>query len=202
MLKSTRTIGTLCALVTTATLATGCSSSGETATPSATAAAGAAESSAAEAGGSPSATGASMAATGEACSLLSEANVQAISGGPAQAQQMSAPGETYSIDACVWSDPAIGPLIALQVLTPGELADPLGTLLGASGETPTDYPALPDGQTWALGLLPGGGGVGYTVTWTAGGQQVALSVLGDPITDEVQQAVDSAATDVNTELGG
>lgn len=150
----------------------------------------------------PGATGASMAATGDACSLLSEANVQAIASGPATPQQMSAPGETYSIDACTWSDPEIGPLIALQVVTPGAVADPFAILLGASGETGTPYPSLPDGQTWNLGFLPGGGGQGYTVTWTADGTQVALSVLGDPITDDVKEAVNSAAEDVNAELGG
>lgn len=149
-----------------------------------------------------SATGASMAATGDACSLLSDENVEAIASGPATPQQISAPGETYSIDACTWSDPEIGPLIALQVITPGAIADPFAILLGASGESPTPYPSLPDGQTWNLGFLPGGGGQGYTVTWTADGQQVALSALGDPITDEVKQAVNSAAEDVNSELGG
>jgi hypothetical protein len=148
------------------------------------------------------ATGAGAEAVGDACDLLTGDEASAVLGYAAEGQSMGAPGEAYSLSACTWGGADKGTYLALQVLSPGAVADPLGLLLGASGQTPAAYPALPDGQQWELGFLPGGGGVGQTITWAAGQDQVALSLLGDAISSEQQQALQVAAGQVDAALDG
>lgn len=155
-----------------------------------------------DATGQPSVGASTVAPAGDACLLLTDEQAAAVMGYSAEGQALSAPGEAYSLSACTWGGPDKGAFMSLQLLTPGAVEDPLSLLLGASGETPTPYPALPDGQVWALGFLPGGGGQGQTITWLDRDTQVALSLLGDPISAEQQAALEVAAGQVDAALGG
>ena len=79
----------------------------------------------------------------------------------------------------------------------------VGAAARGAGQTPQAVSGLPNGQSWAVGLMPGGGGVGYTVTWTEpNGEQVALSLLGEDIPDANKQSVATVAQQVASELGG
>lgn len=178
---------------------------GATGMPSAEASAAQPESppaSAADAGAGATDDPSTVAPAGDACLLLTDDQAAAVMGYAAEGQALSAPGEAYSLSACTWGGPDKGVFMSLQLLTPGAVEDPLSLLLGASGETPTPYPALPDGEVWALGFLPGGGGQGQTITWLDRDTQVALSLLGDPISAEQQAGLEVAAGQVDAALGG
>ncbi|MCB0915506.1 MAG: hypothetical protein KDC23_07360 [Actinobacteria bacterium] len=144
----------------------------------------------------------SPATTVDPCQTLTAQQVVAVLGYSATSPQSNAvPGDAYALAACTWGGADQGTYLALQVFTPGAVDDPVSVLLGAAGEAPTPYPSLPQGQTWNLGFLPGGGGQGYTITWVEGEEQVALSLLGSDISAQQQQALQTAAGEVAAALG-
>lgn len=137
----------------------------------------------------------------DACALVPAEEVQSIIGYPATGQALNSGSEAYGIDACTWGGPDQGTFMSLQVFTPGQVGDPIGVLLGASGATAQPADSLPNGAQWPLGALPGGGGEGVTYTFTTGGKQGALSLLGSNTTAQQQQALLAAAQKVAGQLG-
>lgn len=128
-----------------------------------------------------------------ACGALTPEQAKAVTGAaatptsPTNGLQAS---EAYGLDTCIWGDVTKGAL-ALQVFTPGAVTNPLNLSLGNAAATPV--PALPQGNLYRVGLLPGGGGVGITVTWQEGQSQVALSLLKSDTTPADEQALIAAA---------
>lgn len=136
------------------------------------------------------------------CSVLTANEVLAVLGYSASdPQPVSIPGDAYALSGCTWGGPDQGVYLTLQAFTPGAIEDPLASLLGASGETPTPVSEVPGGELWNLGFLPGGGGQGVTVTWEEDGQQFALSLLGTDISNDQQQALITAAEQAAGALG-
>lgn len=146
---------------------------------------------------------ASSAAQVDACGLLDAPQVVSLIGYASSGQPTTGNSEAYGLAACTWGTADRGLFSSLQVVTPGAVTDPLALLLGGAGQTPQPVSGLPNGQSWAVGLMPGGGGVGYTVTWTEpNGEQVALSLLGEDIPDANKQSVTTVAEQVASQLGG
>lgn len=171
----------------------GCGGSGTDSAPESTPAAGANSA-------APTSTATSSTA---ACDALTPAQVEAVLGRPASGEETKtgSTDEAFRLDACVWGQVTDGTVLALQVYTPGALQDPLGILLSAAGEAPTPVPSLPSGEYYgSLGLLPGGGGLGATVTWQQGSQQAALSLAAGTPGPDAQSQLITAAQQANQAL--
>ena len=141
--------------------------------------------------------------TVNACDALTPAQVAAVLGRPATGEGFNSGSteDAYQLDACVWGQVTDGTVLSLQLFTPGALADPLSILLTAAGTTPTPVPSLPSGKYYdTLGLLPGGGGVGATITWQQGNQQAALSLAGGTPGPDAQATLTTAAQQANQAL--
>lgn len=129
-----------------------------------------------------------------ACGALTPDQAKAVTGAtvtPSSPTNGLQANDAYALDTCVWGDLTKGGALALQVFTPGAVADPLSLMTGASAATAV--PNLPQGKLYRIGLLPGGGGVGITVTWQEGQSQVALSLLKTSPTAADEQALIAAA---------
>lgn len=137
----------------------------------------------------------------DACTLLTEPQVSAVLNRTAAGTGESKASEGYGLSYCVWGLLTDGTALSLQVFSPGAVGDPLGLLLAGVPGGPAPVPSLPDGAMYAAGTMPGGGGVGTTVTWTNAGRQVALSVVGAETPESQQRALVTAAGEVNSALG-
>jgi hypothetical protein len=178
----------------------GCSSDADTSAPDSTPAE-QSDPSSADAEAVPAPGSVSPAVSQDACELLTAQEVLAVLGySAAAAESISLPGDAYALSGCTWGGADQGVYLSLQIFTPGAIEDPIGLLVGASGETSTPVAGLPGGEAWNLGFLPGGGGQGYTITWDEGSDQAALSVLGENITTEQQDALATAAEQVSAAL--
>lgn len=113
-------------------------------------------------------------------------------------QSSASGGGAYQLDACVWGQVTEGAVLSLQVFTPGAVKDPLGLLMSAAGTSSTPVPSLPAGKYYStIGLMPGGGGVGATVTWQPAGRQAALSLATSSPGPDTQQQLTTAAQQAN-----
>lgn len=147
--------------------------------------------------------GSSQTAATAACDTLTAAQVQAVLGKPAPGVPGVADnmGEAYKLDSCMWGELVQGQALSLQIFTPGSVADPLSLLLSAAGGSPETVSGLTQGEYYSsLGLMPGGGGIGATVTWVNGNQQIALSLVGEPAGANTEQLLTTAAQQVNQTL--
>ncbi len=151
----------------------------------------------ADGGQSTGATASAPSATAHAaaCGALTPDQAKAVTGASATPKSPTNGVQTndaYTLDTCVWGDlTSGGGALALQVFTPGAVANPLGLMLGGTAATPV--PSLPQGNLYRVGLLPGGGGAGVTVTWQEGQSEVALSLLKSSPTAADEQALITAA---------
>jgi hypothetical protein len=141
------------------------------------------------------------AAVGEVCAALTPAQVQAVLGYDASGQGGASGSDAFGLSYCTWGSPDKGALMALQVFTPGAVEDPLALLVSALPGEPLPVAGLADGKQYAAGIMPGGGGVGSSVTWTMDGRQYALGLVGTDLTAEQQRALAEAARQVTPVAG-
>ncbi len=192
-------VAALVAAVALAATLAGCGSSGSSSSESAAPSA-AAPSSVASSAGSGASAGSPSPSTSVAdvCSALTPAQVQAVLGYASGGQGGGGGGsDAFGLAYCTWGSPEKGALLALQVFTPGAVQDPLSLLVGSLPGEPTPVAGLPDGKQYAAGIMPGGGGVGSTVTWTGDGRQYALGMVASNLTAEQQRALAVAAGQVS-----
>ncbi len=140
------------------------------------------------------------AAAVDACAALTPDQVAAVLGSPAAGQPQNSASEAYGLSACTWGQLGSGGLLSLQVFTPGVIADPLSNYLAAANGKSEPVAGLPDGKLYAIGLLPGGGGVGSTVVWRTGPGKAALSLAATDTTVAQQQALITAAQQAATKI--
>ena len=199
--RGARLLATSCTAVALISALAACGSAGSS--PAQSTAAGSAVPSAGS--GAPSAGAASAAQSGpvgEVCAALTPAQVESVLGYAATGQGGAGGGsDAFGLAYCTWGSPEKGSLMALQVFTPGAVEDPLGLLVGALPGEPMPVAGLSDGKQYAAGIMPGGGGVGSTVTWTANGRQYALGLVGSDLTPEQQRALAVAAAQVKLPAG-
>ena len=194
--RGTRILAATCTAVALASALAACGGAGSSQSQSTAASA------SVSSAGTASASAAPSGSVGEVCAALTPAQVEAVLGYAATGQGGGGGGsEAFGLAYCTWGSPEKGSLMALQVFTPGAVEDPLGLLVGALPGEPLPVPGLPDGKQYAAGIMPGGGGVGSSVTWTANGRQYALGLVGSDLTAEQQRALAVAATQVTLPAG-
>jgi len=133
----------------------------------------------------------------DSCALLSDAEVTAINGlGGTATKDGSVKNETFALDACHYGQLNTG-LVSVQVATPAEGFNPANANLSIA-KSVVDLPSVPGGKGYDIGVMLGGGGVGYSVAASANGVQVVISYLGDKAITQGQK--DAMAAALNSSL--
>ena len=131
----------------------------------------------------------------DACALADPALLQAL-GVEGEGEALDRGGENGPPDVawnvCTWNAPIVAAddpinIVTVQVLTagPDAVVNPLEILLSSSsgdGPAATPVDVGTDGKLYDFGLISGGGGVGKTIGFAAGNDQlVAVSQTGDSV---------------------
>lgn len=129
----------------------------------------------------------------DSCALITADQVKAINGvGGSPAKAGSVVNESLMVDGCNFGQFDNG-IVSVIVTSPATGMNAVSPSL-AVAKNVVDVPSVPGGKGYDIGILLGGGGLGYSVSAVAGDYLVVVSLLSDkPVTQAQKDALAAAA---------